>query len=90
MAQKFAGTTFNKWRVFAIGSEKVSKASYNFNIDLSKTIPATTMETLHKEFNDFTYEVDSIIDLSSDIPRAKKQLDLKNSEELFDEYECWQ
>ena len=68
VAQRFAGTTFKKWRVFAIGPEKVQKASYNFNIDFSATIPKATMEDLHKEFEDFTYEVDSIIDLSSDAP----------------------
>ena len=42
------------------------------------------MESLHKEFIDFTYEVDTIIDLSSEIPNSKNKVDLKNSEEIFD------
>jgi hypothetical protein len=70
--------------VFAIGPEKIQKASYNFKIDLSTTIPKNTMESLHKEFLDFTYEVDTIIDLSGDVANSKNQVDLKNSEEIFD------
>ena len=42
------------------------------------------MEQLHKEFIDFTYEVDSIIDLSCSVSSSKNQVDLKNSEEIFD------
>jgi hypothetical protein len=42
------------------------------------------MESLHKEFIDFTYEVDSIIDLSCEIPNSKNMADIKNSEEIFD------
>ena len=45
------------------------------------------MEELHKEFIDFTYEVDSIIDLSCSVSSSKNQVDLKNSEEIFDQYE---
>jgi hypothetical protein len=42
---------------------------------------------LQKEFIDFTYEVDSIIDLSCDVPSIKNQVELKNSEVIFDQYE---
>ena len=87
VAKKFGGTKIRKWRVFAIGPEKIDNASYNFKIDLSTTIPKNTMESLRKEFIDFTYEVDTIIDLSSEIPNSKNKVDLKNSEEIFDQYE---
>jgi hypothetical protein len=40
-----------------------------------------------KEFIDFTYEVDSIIDLLCDVPIIKNQVELKNSEVIFDQYE---
>ncbi len=37
ITQKFAGTTFHKWRVFAIGPQAIPKASYNFKIEMPQS-----------------------------------------------------
>jgi len=90
IVKKFAGTTFKRWRVFAIAPEKVDKAEHTFIVDTSATIPANVMESLHNEYLNFSYEVDSIVDLSSDLsqfaPADSQTLDLK-SVSVFDEYE---
>jgi hypothetical protein len=44
------------------------------------------MKNLHDEFTDFTYEVDSIIDLSSDVGKTQPDLSLKD-ESVFDVYD---
>ncbi len=70
---KFSGTTLHKWRVFGISPQKFQKAEHTFIVDLPEkgaALPSPTLEKLHKEFSDFTYEADSVIDLSSDVSQG--------------------
>ena len=56
--------------------------------DFGGTISQDTLKNLHKQCKDFNYEIDSIIDLSSDVSEGmpKESLDLK-SWTVFEEAE---
>jgi|LauGreDrversion4_2_1035121.scaffolds.fasta_scaffold1776104_1 hypothetical protein len=68
VAAKFNRTTFKQWRVLSVGPKAVQKANENFIVsDFSSIISQDTLKALHKQCKDFNYEIDSILDFSSDV-----------------------
>ena len=70
MATKFSTTRRKQWKVLAVGPTPIKAATENFVIDglgSEAVIGKETMEALHARCKEFNYEMDSVMDLSSDV-----------------------
>ena len=95
LIKQFTQVWFHQWKVFTVAPTAYKNATYSFVlkedfVNKREILSQETLKQLNEEFKAFNYEIDSLIDLSSDVSEESEQpsepLDMK-SEGIFDEYD---